>query len=152
MARDMKNGSYMSNRQDSEQTTAVAKQHRANKAHSVKTKWDYKCKGVRLALLGLLYWVEAPSSKDPNPFPTSHLGKDDHHLLPSSPSVLAWAFLIASDSSSFSKFWGSPTINQDQAGLCQLPSPQKLTANHWNAHSKSQSHLLHTQEQVLPQL
>lgn len=30
----------MSNRQDSEQTTAVAKQHRANKAHCVKTKWD----------------------------------------------------------------------------------------------------------------
>lgn len=42
----------MSNRQDSEQTTAVAKQHRANKAHSVKTKWDHKCKGVSLALLG----------------------------------------------------------------------------------------------------
>lgn len=72
----------MSNKQDSEQTTAMAKQHRANKAHSVKTKWDSKCKGVSLALLGRLYWVEALSSKDPNPFPTSHLGKDDHHLLP----------------------------------------------------------------------
>lgn len=46
----------MSNRWDSEQTTAVAKQHGANKGHRVKTKWDGKCRGLSLALLGLLYW------------------------------------------------------------------------------------------------
>lgn len=45
MARDMKDRSRMSNRQDNEQTTAVAKQQRANKAQSVKTKWGRKCGG-----------------------------------------------------------------------------------------------------------
>lgn len=44
MARE-RNRSLMSNRQDSEQTAAVAKQHRANKAHSVRTKWDRNVKG-----------------------------------------------------------------------------------------------------------
>lgn len=45
MARDMKNRSYMSNRQDSEQTRAVAKQHRANKAHRLRPSLAVSVKG-----------------------------------------------------------------------------------------------------------
>lgn len=65
MARDVKGRGYNDNRQDNEQT-AVPQQHRANKAHSVKTKWNPKCRRVSLALLGLQLGISS-QSEDPNP-------------------------------------------------------------------------------------